>query len=483
MSRSGLLSRTAAIASLLLAGLALLDGRPALASKIKMAFPGPATTFSLPLYVAQKKGWLGDLEVEEVVVTGDSNAMRVLLSGNADIALVGTFNVLASIHAGAKVRAVNSWQPIGDYSLVLATGKGSKLADLAGKTFASSGPGALPDQLPRLIMRKYDVDATTTRFVQVGGHAARLQAVVGGRADATLINTITALKGVQEGKVTVLTRISQEFPGLGYVWNMVRADSVDNPQLAAAYQVLTEAGIRASRFIMENPDEAAEIMHARVPDLDLAFLKAVIRDLNAEKLWGVDGGIDPKIEEFTADLNMKLGNLPVAAPAKRRARATLRRSGDEEARPLSAEMTEMATTAPVPAETPDAMVVYEDVSKFFPVRVRPGQKDRPDLMVALDRVNATIRKGEFITLLGPSGCGKTTLLRLTAGLLTADEGRITIEGTPVSRPRKDACTVFQNFGLLPWRTVMGNVEFPLEIDGVPQPNAARPPRTSSTSSD
>jgi NitT/TauT family transport system ATP-binding protein len=129
-------------------------------------------------------------------------------------------------------------------------------------------------------------------------------------------------------------------------------------------------------------------------------------------------------------------------------------------------MTEMAPTAPVPTEAPDAMVVYDDVSKFFPVRVRPGQKDRPDLMVALDRVNATVRKGEFITLLGPSGCGKTTLLRLTAGLLTADEGRITIEGTPVSRPRKDACTVFQNFGLLPWRTVTGNVEFPLEIDGV-----------------
>jgi NitT/TauT family transport system ATP-binding protein len=58
------------------------------------------------------------------------------------------------------------------------------------------------------------------------------------------------------------------------------------------------------------------------------------------------------------------------------------------------------------------------------------------------------------------------LLRLTAGLTAADEGRITIEGAPVTGPRKDACTVFQNFGLLPWRTVLGNVEFPLEIDGV-----------------
>jgi NitT/TauT family transport system ATP-binding protein len=121
-------------------------------------------------------------------------------------------------------------------------------------------------------------------------------------------------------------------------------------------------------------------------------------------------------------------------------------------------------TNPPPAS--DGMVVYDNVSKFFPVRNRPGQKDRPELMVALDRISATVRKGELITLLGPSGCGKTTLLRLTAGLLAADEGAITIAGAPVMAPRKDACMVFQNFGLLPWRTVLGNVEFPLEIDGV-----------------
>ncbi len=114
----------------------------------------------------------------------------------------------------------------------------------------------------------------------------------------------------------------------------------------------------------------------------------------------------------------------------------------------------------------EGMVVYDGVSKFFPVRVAGARHHRPELMVALDRIEATVRKGELITLLGPSGCGKTTLLRLTAGLIAADEGRITIDGTPVAGPRKDACMVFQNFGLLPWRTVLGNVEFPLEIDGV-----------------
>jgi ABC-type nitrate/sulfonate/bicarbonate transport system substrate-binding protein len=292
----------------------VLDASAAGAAKIKMVFPGPVTTFSLPYLVAQKQGWMEGLEVEDVHVTGDANAMRVLLSGNADIGLIGTLNVLASIHAGAGIRAVHSWQPIGDYSLVLATGKGTKLADLAGKTFASSGPGGLPDQLPRLIMRKHGIDESSTRFVQVGGHAARLLAVIGGRADATLVNTVTALKGVQEGKVTVVARLSAEFPGLGYVWNVVRSEALD--KLGDAFQTMTDIGIKGSRFIMANPDAAAAILHERLPDLDLPFLKAVVRDLNGENVWGVNGGLDPAVEEFTADLNMKLGNLPVAPPAK-----------------------------------------------------------------------------------------------------------------------------------------------------------------------
>ena len=80
--------------------------------------------------------------------------------------------------------------------------------------------------------------------------------MIGGNADATLINTVTALKGVQDGKVTVLTKLSAEFPGLGYVWNVVRTESLDKPGLAAAFQTMTDIGIRGSRYIMENPDDA-----------------------------------------------------------------------------------------------------------------------------------------------------------------------------------------------------------------------------------
>jgi NitT/TauT family transport system ATP-binding protein len=111
------------------------------------------------------------------------------------------------------------------------------------------------------------------------------------------------------------------------------------------------------------------------------------------------------------------------------------------------------------------MVRFEGVSKFFETRDRLGLA-QPAMNVALDRVDATVTAGEFISLLGPSGCGKTTLLRMVAGLMRPDEGVITIQGKVVTAPRRDACLVFQNFGLLPWRSALSNVEFPLELDGV-----------------
>jgi NitT/TauT family transport system ATP-binding protein len=79
-----------------------------------------------------------------------------------------------------------------------------------------------------------------------------------------------------------------------------------------------------------------------------------------------------------------------------------------------------------------------------------------------------VRNNEFVCLLGPSGCGKTTLIRIIAGLIRADRGEILVENKPVAAPGRDRCMVFQQFGLLPWRTVLANVEFGLEIEGVPR---------------
>jgi NitT/TauT family transport system ATP-binding protein len=84
----------------------------------------------------------------------------------------------------------------------------------------------------------------------------------------------------------------------------------------------------------------------------------------------------------------------------------------------------------------------------------------------LDNVGLSVPANQFVCLLGASGCGKTTLLRIVAGLTEANSGSITIQGRPVSGPGTDRSLVFQNYGLLPWRSVLGNVEFGLEIRGM-----------------
>ena len=108
------------------------------------------------------------------------------------------------------------------------------------------------------------------------------------------------------------------------------------------------------------------------------------------------------------------------------------------------------------------MLEVRHLSKVF---FENNDPSRPGL-VALYDVSFSVRKNEFVCLLGPSGCGKTTLIRVIAGLIAADKGDILVNHAPVTAPGRDRCMVFQQFGLLPWRTVLANVEFGLEIEGV-----------------
>ena len=88
----------------------------------------------------------------------------------------------------------------------------------------------------------------------------------------------------------------------------------------------------------------------------------------------------------------------------------------------------------------------------------------------LDHVTLQIRKGEFVSLLGPSGCGKTTLLRIIADLQKQTSGTVRVMGLHAKQARLSHKygMVFQSPALLEWRTVLGNVELPLELQKVPK---------------
>lgn len=91
---------------------------------------------------------------------------------------------------------------------------------------------------------------------------------------------------------------------------------------------------------------------------------------------------------------------------------------------------------------------------------------RGEETLALAPVNLEIAAGEFVCLVGPSGCGKTTLINLMAGFERATAGTVTIDGCIVTGPNPDHIMIFQEYGLYPWRTVLGNVLFSLEAKGI-----------------
>jgi NitT/TauT family transport system ATP-binding protein len=93
-------------------------------------------------------------------------------------------------------------------------------------------------------------------------------------------------------------------------------------------------------------------------------------------------------------------------------------------------------------------------------------KDKRETM-AIDDFTFEVKDGEFVCILGPSGCGKTTLLRIIAGLEAKTSGEMLLNGKEVSEPGSDRGMVFQEFALMPWRSVRRNVEFGLEIKKTP----------------
>jgi NitT/TauT family transport system ATP-binding protein len=99
-------------------------------------------------------------------------------------------------------------------------------------------------------------------------------------------------------------------------------------------------------------------------------------------------------------------------------------------------------------------------------RVRMVFGHPPDAVEAIEEISFQVGQGEFVSILGPSGCGKSTLLSLIAGIFPPSGGDIHVDNTSVRGPRRETSMVFQTPVLFPWRTVLKNILFPIEILGL-----------------
>ncbi|MHC6204057.1 ABC transporter ATP-binding protein [Breznakiellaceae bacterium SP9] len=105
------------------------------------------------------------------------------------------------------------------------------------------------------------------------------------------------------------------------------------------------------------------------------------------------------------------------------------------------------------------------VHREFQIKNSLGKKER---LTVLDGFDLAIQEGEFLSLLGPSGCGKSTFLNILAGLDDYDAGEILVDSKPLEKHSFNRGFVFQGYALLPWRTVIRNLEVGLEIRKIPR---------------
>ncbi len=117
----------------------------------------------------------------------------------------------------------------------------------------------------------------------------------------------------------------------------------------------------------------------------------------------------------------------------------------------------MTDPAESPATTPEPLIEVQGLGVSYHI-ARTGET-----LTAVEDVNFTVNRGEFLTVIGPSGCGKTTVMNVIAGLVKPSTGRVLVDGQPVTGPSPDRAVVFQDYALLPWRTVSENVRFGLQL--------------------
>ncbi|MCE2482629.1 MAG: ABC transporter substrate-binding protein [Alphaproteobacteria bacterium] len=298
----------AALCAAMVAG--ALSGTANAAGTLRFIMPTGPATYLLPFFVAQDLGWYEEwgLEVEEKVVRGDPNSIRAVITGDGDVTVVGPNTAMQTIIKGGGLKAISSWQPITDYRIITRPEVGTTLAELADKKWAAYSQGGMSAEIPKMVLRKHGLDADDAKILAVGGMSSRMQAVVAKKVDVTMVDTFFTEIGKQQGLIEIVS-IAKEFPGLGYLYVVTSEKNLADPASRTALKTFVRGGIEGSRFIMKEPDRAAEVMKQRTPDVEMALIQSIIRGLNDQDVWGPDGGIDPAVTEFSAATYHKLGAI------------------------------------------------------------------------------------------------------------------------------------------------------------------------------
>ncbi len=249
------------------------------------------------------------LDVTIMQLRSDVALLRALLSGQVDVASIGSYAVINAVERGAAIRAFVTPVPEQPHMLVTKSSiKGWR--DLAGKSFAISAPGAISELFPRIILTQMGVNPDDVTWVAIGGNGARQRALLAGKVDATLIHVERAIQVAENPKFHVIDSTGDHLKGVPLVWHTASTKWLkDNSDVARRYAASI---IEAVRFAIDHKGPMLALGKELIGNNSKAVEAAYER--YRTKVWGPNGGLNK--EDFAHMVSLGLKTKQLSRPIK-----------------------------------------------------------------------------------------------------------------------------------------------------------------------
>ena len=228
--------------------------------------------------------------------------MHAVASGRVDVAPVDPEGVLAAVANGFPVRAVSA--PGARLSYMVAVRKEIELiADLRGKPFAISRPGAISQYLMYPLLDSAGVQRDLVQWYGVGGGYERMLALLTGRVKGALLNVDFAMEAINDPNIRIIKSMAEILPEYPVELLVLRNDMLDKrPEAATA---ITTAIIQACRYIVDNKSGTIEVAHKYIPGMNTAVLERAYDELLRIRGFGVNGGMTQANLKIAYDLALQ----------------------------------------------------------------------------------------------------------------------------------------------------------------------------------
>jgi ABC-type nitrate/sulfonate/bicarbonate transport system substrate-binding protein len=265
----------------------------------------PPSIHNIFLHVAYERGLFrssGINVTEFIQLRGGPLAMHAVASGRVDVAPGDPEGVLAAVANGYPVRAVSA--PGARLSYMVAVRKEiESIADLRGKPFAISRPGAISQYLMYPLLDSAGVQRDSVQWYGVGGGYERMLALLTGRVKGALLNIDFAMEAINDPNIKIIKSMAEILPEYPVELLVLRNNMLDKrPDAATA---ITTAIIQACRYIVDNKSGTIEVAHKYIPGMNTAVLERAYDELLRIRGFGVNGGMTQANLKIAYDLALQ----------------------------------------------------------------------------------------------------------------------------------------------------------------------------------